>query len=340
VWCQYECFITLVKAKIDYKYDVYTAHAHRVYLFGRSAERSAVGITDGPAEADLADGDVLASMHKTDREKAFPRALARKGLDVRVENAQASQPADRRHILNAIAGRPADEVDLEPHASHPRYTELDQTLRGRFLACTWRKLVEEGEDMARWAQPLRESGLRKLEVSFAVCKQFDDAQAQLLAGALPDLLDALDLGLAYSGVGVDGTRALFSAAARLPRLARLRFNQAKHGGAAAPEFARAARQHDQVASLELSFFRIGDSGAREIAEYVRASRTLTELNLLSNKIGDEGAAAIGDALRANGALTKVRALLSGTCAREALPQLTRASCAVRAAEPPRQRFRR
>merc|ERR1739841_33056 len=108
-------------------------------------------------------GEADASGQKTKREKHFPLALARKGLDVHVQDAQASQPADRRHILNAIAGRTADELDLEPHASHPRYTELDQTLRGRFLAGTWRKLVEEGEDMARWAQPLRESGLRKLE---------------------------------------------------------------------------------------------------------------------------------------------------------------------------------
>jgi len=92
------------------------------------------------------------------REKHFPLALARMGLDVRVEDAQASQPADRRHILNAIAGRTADELDLEPHGSHQRYNELDQTLRGRFLAGTWRKLVEEGEDMARWAQPLASRG--------------------------------------------------------------------------------------------------------------------------------------------------------------------------------------
>ena len=88
------------------------------------------------------------------------------------------------------------------------------------------------------------ASIHAMSAQFSGCKQFDDAQAQLLAGALPDSLGALDLSLGNSGVGADGTRALFSAAARLPRLARLRFNGAEHGDAAAPELVRGLRQHD------------------------------------------------------------------------------------------------
>ena len=102
-------------------------------------------------------------------------------------------------------------------------------------------------------------------------------------------LDSVDM-LLLHGPG-------FSAAARLPRLARLSFRNAEHGDAPAPELARGLRQHDQVTSLELIKCGIGDSGAREIADYMRASKTLTKLNLAGNRIGDEGAAAAAVARR-------------------------------------------
>ena len=78
VWCQYECFITLVKANLDYKYDVYTAHAH-TFQVGEDEyeERSAVGITDGIAEIDAKFGEEAASVLKMQREEQDGERLKR-----------------------------------------------------------------------------------------------------------------------------------------------------------------------------------------------------------------------------------------------------------------------
>ena len=75
-------------------------------------------------------------------------------------------------------------------------------------------------------------------------------------------------------------------------------------------------------------------GEQELELTIRKPSADAKLGLVpKHRTNPAGVLAIADALRANGALTKVLALLSGTCAREALPQLTRASCAVRGAEP-------
>lgn len=79
----------------------------------------AVGITDGVCWAD--DGDGLGNpntRHKTLRENPFPASVLDTAVTVKLEEGQASVESDRVHILNAIAGRKGEELELPPHASH------------------------------------------------------------------------------------------------------------------------------------------------------------------------------------------------------------------------------
>ena len=51
--------------------------------------------------------------------------------------AQASVDDDRKHILNAIAGRTGDDLELqEEPPAHVGYTKINYALRGKFAAAT------------------------------------------------------------------------------------------------------------------------------------------------------------------------------------------------------------
>ncbi|CAE8725135.1 unnamed protein product, partial [Polarella glacialis] len=58
-------------------------------------------------------------MAKSERESGFPVELVSKGLRVKITEAGASQVSDKTQILNALAGRPIDELEAEPDYHHP-----------------------------------------------------------------------------------------------------------------------------------------------------------------------------------------------------------------------------
>jgi len=212
VWCCYEIWSTLRLAaaaanlqsespadgeKDGYKLDIYTC----------VSEDHAVGLTDGLAQVDKKRAKHWWTTNKYHREKDFPIELARSALSLKLELGQASQEADRIHILNSIVG--ASDLDAPPPKQHVRYNQLNNTLRGRFAAALWRRGLEGGQLMQEYGHALASSGLVNLAISFDSCDKFDDLAARALAAGLAPSIRELDLD--FNGCGRlsdDGVEAL------------------------------------------------------------------------------------------------------------------------------------
>lgn len=308
-----------MRTRRDYKYDVYTSLSRDVSdkfnQMGRRVSslsvRDTVGLTDGVADCELDLGSKLT------REKKFPLVLARKGLDVTVESTKASFDDDRKHILNAIAGRRVVNArsfaPLAPRVADPAYDTLDTTLRGRFLASVWRRLLElammlettkalQRLRMEKYACMLRVSRLRKFEASFHNCNDFNDEQAALLADALPETLETLDLYLQGASMGRDGTRRLFGAMSRLPKLSVLRFQRVEHAVLDRTALADALKCHGALTSLSMSNNELTEKATIEIVQAARQQGKITHLALATCSIGNTGASEIAAYIRESSVL--------------------------------------
>mmetsp|Transcript_106686 Transcript_106686/g.299756 ORF Transcript_106686/g.299756 Transcript_106686/m.299756 type:complete len:900 (+) Transcript_106686:76-2775(+) len=179
IWCGFEAWISIVVEK-DQLYDIYT-------LSGNSA----VGITDGVAHADLVHGEHTANDLKCERERLFPIAGIQRALRIRLQDAAASARRDRRHILNSIVG--SRDLNVEPPEEHPRYDELNSSLRARFAAAAWRNALDAGEDMRCYRAVLATSRLKRFMVSFTRCAALTNDQMRLLADGMPATLQELSL---------------------------------------------------------------------------------------------------------------------------------------------------
>lgn len=169
----------------------------------------AVGITDGPVAIDKAQG--VSAACQTFRQSHFPVALLRCVEHVRVEVTSATVADDKRHILNYIAGRRGDELDLVPLEASEAYDAFDETLYCRHLAAGWRLLTESGVDLSKPSERLGASNLHRLVLSFRGCDAFDDRAAQLLARSLPKTLRHLKLEVEGSRVSAEGAIAVLDA---------------------------------------------------------------------------------------------------------------------------------
>merc|ERR1719353_1672843 len=82
---------------------------------------------------------------KSKREEGFPIGVVREALlEISVVDAEASKPQDKTNILNSITGRDAKELHLAPPETHPKYDEVDRTLKSIFAESAMRKAVAEG----------------------------------------------------------------------------------------------------------------------------------------------------------------------------------------------------
>ncbi|CAE7332125.1 FBL4 [Symbiodinium natans] len=133
IWCAFEEYVALSsrQGQKPLLLDIAAFHGNKPEL-----------LTDGVTEEDERMARQLGAGHpagkvRGDREKYFPLEVLKAGLCLELEKAEASQEADRIHILNAIAGRALDEA---PVRSHPSYTHVNQTLRGIFAVAGLRKV--------------------------------------------------------------------------------------------------------------------------------------------------------------------------------------------------------
>lgn len=107
---------------------MYTAQPHTYSLnddfYGeQEEERDAVGLISGGTTNDRNNSSLIAA-----RELYFPSSLMFKALTIKVEDAKLSEEADRRHILNFIAGKSLSEINNVPLKGHANYAAIDNAL--------------------------------------------------------------------------------------------------------------------------------------------------------------------------------------------------------------------
>ena len=81
--------------------------------------------------------------HKFKREANFPVTIIRQGLKVDVKRAQASRKEDKTRILNALAGRPLNEIEEVCLEKHPNYTIIELGLQSTFAVAAWGRAAQE-----------------------------------------------------------------------------------------------------------------------------------------------------------------------------------------------------
>eukprot|EP01038_Epipyxis_sp_PR26KG_P004949 gene4949-6922_t len=144
----------------EYQFEAYTQYDHIQYLHNRKQDSGhreivrpakAVGfISSGFCSRDMDDARYLhddfnaikAEDHRAkkalyeevadDRQRWFNKDRIHEAMKFKVTEAEASQPADRNHILNAIAKKETINLDDEPLAEHENYDELNIAVKSGF----------------------------------------------------------------------------------------------------------------------------------------------------------------------------------------------------------------
>jgi hypothetical protein len=132
MWCCYEEYLvsTFEQCNSEFLFDIVAA-----------TKLEAPVLTSGLAKVDLSHSNNTPSFWKARRESSFPLEVIRSALQVDVSTAQATREEDSRHIRNAIAQQPLDDV---PPSSHCSYDKVNRYLRASFAIPCWRQILEKG----------------------------------------------------------------------------------------------------------------------------------------------------------------------------------------------------
>ena len=131
IWCGFEEFVAVTHDGRDTPllFDICAVHQGTAQL-----------LTDGLTNLEQAMVPMLGHRVKSLREDNFPVGVLEKAMNIRIQNAQASMEADRRHILNTIAG--SATLDQQPPANHPQYDVVNHSLEATFAFRCWRSLLD------------------------------------------------------------------------------------------------------------------------------------------------------------------------------------------------------
>ncbi len=290
IWCIFELFKSVMGDNINYEFDVYTE---------RDGGSGAVGITHGYIPSDGNNPFV-----KTERESEFLLDRILQSINVDVKQAKASLETDRKLILNTISGRSIDDPVVD---DHDKYDELNNILRGIFVAPALDRIIEEEDvhTITRCLDVFKASNSRIINLDLIYCSRFDDEILIKLADSLPPTLTEFTLSSKGSSVTVYGINAFVGKILGCPQLVRLDllFNSIDDAGANA--IADALKVNRSLETLDLAYNDIGDGGADAIADALNVNHSLKALKLFDNKIGDDGAKAIANALKVNHSLEKL-----------------------------------
>jgi len=248
---------------------------------------------------------------KVSREMTFPIEVLKKGMDLKLEQAEATQDRDRVHILNAIAAGQKElsvaELNAEPPVKHENFEMVNKRLGSTFAIAGWRQGLESGIlDMRQLATTLKMDRWRvTLVLEFGWCDQFDDDALMTLAGIFPTSLKILTLGMGLCmNITDDGLQSLGAGLAQLKNLATLslNFKVCKITDDGLQKLGDGLAQLKNLATLSLEFGmckKIGDDGLQKLAAGVAQLKNLVtlSLNFLScDNIGDDGLQKLGDGL--------------------------------------------
>jgi len=296
VWCAFEeaCATRSEVTQKEMLLDIATSHS---WKDRQSVGHDACILTSGltPSES-LKDQACTGVGHrlKVYRESMFPVKYIEKALGINIELAEASQPADRRRILNSIAKRGLDELDEEPLRDHPEYARVNSELKGLFAVAGWRSAVSNSPDVLKQFSKALQADIerKELDFSFAFSKDFTSERLQEVAAALPPNLEVLRLDCGFSPNAEGGLAAV---GANLPSSLRI-LNVGLRGLAL-----RKQVLHDLVRklppslitlTLELSDTRTSDDGIEVVAEALPQSLKHLSLGMQSLTVGDRGLEAL------------------------------------------------
>lgn len=130
LWCVYETYAGLKKnLLLDVASAIQDWHASI--------------LTDGPTELEKrcpSHGTQL----KLLRELCFPTEVIKSGLKTDIESALVFAQADRRHILNKVAGRSNTSLHETPTTEHPNYKAVDSRFASFLARAAWVQSVVSG----------------------------------------------------------------------------------------------------------------------------------------------------------------------------------------------------
>jgi len=270
----------------NFEFDVYTE------IDGDKA----VGITHGFIPSDIED-----SYSKKLRETEFPLDRVLQAINVDIKQAQASVESDRKFILNTITGRSED--DSVPD-NHRNYNELNNILRGIFVAPALQRIIEwrDVDTITRCLDIVKSSNARMIDLDLRYCSRFDDDLLIKLADSLPPTLTDFRLESIGSKVTVHGMNACLEKIVGCPHLVNLNLSENRIVDDGAKQIADGLKVNHSLEEFQLSNNNIDYDGAKQIADALKVNHSLKRLNLSENNIGDDGAKQIADALKVNHSL--------------------------------------
>ena len=297
LWCMYEVYKSVVDDKGEFEFDVYTK------IHGRNA----VGITHSylPNESEMK-GTAVKDDPKKLRESQFPLDRILKSTEVDIKEAEATEEADKKFILNTITGRGKDDEVLD---NHTNYDKLNNALRGIFITPVLDRIIKYGDvnTITRWLAILKESNARILNLNLVNCSRFNDNLLQKLVDSLPSSsLTELRLCWRGSAVTVNGIKVLIDRLKDCSQLVSLNLSENNIDDDVAKKIAEILSSLMKLESLYLSNNNIGDIGATTIADGLKANHMLKTLDLRkNNNIGLVGANYLEDVLKINHTLIKL-----------------------------------
>jgi len=160
--------------------------------------RTAVGITVGLAANDGNDLLRFAKI-KAFREKSFPLKPLKLIMDMKIQDCEATEAADKESILDYI------KTKSEKSDEDETYDEVNSKLKGKVIASVWRLLLENkgegnGINMQEYADALCKSGVKRITMSMSDCTHFDDEALNMLTKALPNELEVFELEASESAI--------------------------------------------------------------------------------------------------------------------------------------------
>eukprot|EP00434_Breviolum_minutum_P003639 symbB.v1.2.003203.t1/scaffold166.1/size289592/5 len=160
-------------------------------------------LTDGLAGGESRAQPVMALLAKSRREKSFPTELLKEGLAVNIEQASATQAADKTSILNSIAFPRSRTIALNSNYSkdHPSYQIVNRALASHFALAAMYTSYLQDQDVSSLLVALQADEARtSLQLSLTECHEFTDEKLSTLLEHLPRCLQNLRLDLGFTGL--------------------------------------------------------------------------------------------------------------------------------------------
>ena len=114
---------------------------------------------------------------------------------MKLQEADASVPADKKSILNTIVG---NAPDAEPPETHEQFDRMNAMLAGRFAVGMLRVVIARGKDPEPFFAAIKASRATTVVLDLSTVTKFTGALLKKLTAALPVELEELDLQLAGS----------------------------------------------------------------------------------------------------------------------------------------------